>query len=65
MDLSLMEKRLESEGFYSSVEIFKADMKRMIDNCRLYNRVDTYYYRFANRLEQAFQRYLNENMGEF
>lgn len=60
-----MQKRLETEGFYSSIDIFKADMKRMIDNCRLYNRVETFYYKFANHLEQAFRKYLNENMMEF
>jgi len=65
MDLSLMERRLEVEDVYSSVEIFMADTKLMIDNCRLYNRVDTHYYKYAHRLEQAFHRYLNENMMEF
>lgn len=33
----------------------------MLANCRLYNRVDTFYYKYANRLEQAFQKYLDEN----
>jgi len=45
----------------SNLEIFKADFNLMLANCRLYNRVDTFYYKYANRLEQAFQKYLDEN----
>lgn len=33
----------------------------MVDNCRVYNRVDTCYYKYANRLEHAFLKFIEEN----
>eukprot|EP00210_Caulerpa_lentillifera_P005437 g5199.t1 len=64
MDLSQIEERLKYKNYYLNLEIFKADFNLMLENCRYYNRVDTIYYKSANRLELAFQHYLKENARE-
>lgn len=37
MDLSTMQKKLDEGNFYVAKEIFKADLKRMVENCKTYN----------------------------
>eukprot|EP01050_Picozoa_sp_SAG11_P022635 SAG11_NODE_4327_length_1946_cov_2.250135_3_plen_125_part_00 len=38
IDLQLIERRLKQPNlFYKTKEIFKADLKRMVDNCRTFN----------------------------
>ncbi|ERN01460.1 hypothetical protein AMTRI_Chr03g147880 [Amborella trichopoda] len=54
MDLRTMSKRLESEQYYVTFEMFVADVKRMFANARTYNSPDTIYYKLANRLESFF-----------
>lgn len=49
-----MEKRLQKGNYYITKEIFLADLKRMCDNCRIYNREDTEYYKCANDIENEF-----------
>ncbi|KAH7285927.1 hypothetical protein KP509_33G051500 [Ceratopteris richardii] len=54
IDLKTISKRLESEMYYLTLEMFSADMKRMFANARTYNSPDTIYYKCANRLEGFF-----------
>ncbi|KAG6785855.1 hypothetical protein POTOM_007442 [Populus tomentosa] len=51
MDLKTMSKRVESEQYYVTLEMFIADVKRMCANARTYNTPDTIYY----KLEAHFQ----------
>ncbi|KAL9357893.1 hypothetical protein Peur_051146 [Populus x canadensis] len=55
MDLKTMSKRVESEQYYVTLEMFIADVKRMCANARTYNSPDTIYYKCATRLEAHFQ----------
>jgi histone acetyltransferase len=49
-----MSRRVESEQYYVTLEMFVADMKRMFNNARTYNSPDTIYYKCATRLENFF-----------
>ncbi|KAG0456764.1 hypothetical protein HPP92_024552 [Vanilla planifolia] len=49
MDLKTMSKRLESEQYYVTFEMFVADVKRMFSNARTYNSPETIYYKCATR----------------
>ena len=44
-----MSKRLESEQYYVTFEMFFADVKRMFANARTYNSPETIYYKCATR----------------
>ncbi|KAK4766898.1 hypothetical protein SAY86_014649 [Trapa natans] len=55
MDLKTMSKRVESERYYVTLEMFIADVKRMFANARTYNSPETIYYKCATRLEAHFQ----------
>ncbi|KAL6257354.1 hypothetical protein P5V15_010930 [Pogonomyrmex californicus] len=59
MDLKTMEERLKSK-YYVTRRLFIADMIRIFTNCRLYNSLDTDYYRCANALEKYFQTRMKE-----
>ncbi|CAL1681482.1 unnamed protein product [Lasius platythorax] len=59
MDLKTMEDRLKSR-YYVTRRLFIADMTRIFTNCRLYNSLDTDYYRCANALEKYFQTRMKE-----
>lgn len=48
-DLRTMSKRVESEQYYVTFEMFVADVKRMFANARTYNSPDTIYYKCATR----------------
>ncbi|KAJ1687066.1 hypothetical protein LUZ63_018456 [Rhynchospora breviuscula] len=54
MDLKTMLKRVESEVYYVTFEMFVADAKRMFHNARTYNAPETIYYKCATRLENHF-----------
>ncbi|KAH9315350.1 hypothetical protein KI387_023977 [Taxus chinensis] len=54
MDLKTMWKRLESDQYYITLEMFIADVKRMFTNARTYNSPETIYFKCANRLETFF-----------
>lgn len=58
-DLKTMEDRLKSR-YYVTRRLFIADMTRIFTNCRLYNSLDTDYYRCANALEKYFQTRMKE-----
>ncbi|CAL1369783.1 unnamed protein product [Linum trigynum] len=55
IDLKTMLKRVESEQYYVTFDMFVADVKRMFANARTYNSPDTIYYKCATRLESHFQ----------
>ncbi|KAG5567514.1 hypothetical protein RHGRI_002906 [Rhododendron griersonianum] len=49
MDLKTMSKRVESEQYYVTFEMFLADVRRMFANARTYNSPETIYYKCATR----------------
>ncbi|KAF4358095.1 hypothetical protein F8388_009378 [Cannabis sativa] len=55
MDLRTLSKRVESEQYYVTLEMFIADVKRMFVNARTYNSPETIYYKCSTRLETHFQ----------
>ncbi|KAF5738880.1 HISTONE ACETYLTRANSFERASE 1 family protein [Tripterygium wilfordii] len=55
VDLKTMSKRVESEQYYITFEMFIADAKRMFTNARTYNSPETIYYKCSTRLESHFQ----------
>lgn len=54
MDLSTMEKRLDGGWFYVTKEIFIADFRRMVENCKTYNGKGHYVTDMAVQLEKLF-----------
>ena len=48
-DLKTMLKRVESEQYYVTFEMFVADAKRMFANARTYNSPETIYYKCSTR----------------
>lgn len=54
MDLATMEKRLEDGDFYVTKEIFIADLRRMVENCKTYNGKGHYVTEMAIQLEKIF-----------
>lgn len=54
MDLQTMQNRLDEGWFYVTREIFIADMKRMVENCKTYNGKGHYVTDCAIQLEKAF-----------
>ncbi|GAB2292311.1 DeSI-like protein hag1 [Dionaea muscipula] len=54
IDLKTMSKRVESEQYYATLEMFIADIRRMFANARTYNSPETIYYKCATRLESHF-----------
>ncbi|XP_052185154.1 histone acetyltransferase GCN5 [Diospyros lotus] len=54
MDLKTLSKRVESEQYYVTFEMFVADVKRMFLNARTYNSPETIYFKCATRLEAHF-----------
>lgn len=54
MDLRTMSKRVESEQYYVTFEMFVADVKRMFANARTYNSPETIYFKCSTRLEHFF-----------
>ncbi|KAH9621051.1 hypothetical protein KSS87_022346 [Heliosperma pusillum] len=49
IDLKTMSKRVETEIYYVTFEMFVADVRRMFDNARTYNSPETIYYKCATR----------------
>ncbi|KAJ7526467.1 hypothetical protein O6H91_16G007500 [Diphasiastrum complanatum] len=58
IDLRTISKRLDSEQYFLTLEMFVADMRRMFANARVYNSPETIYYKCANRLESVFMNKL-------
>ncbi|OSX79498.1 hypothetical protein BU14_0076s0054 [Porphyra umbilicalis] len=55
VDLSSIQTKLTAGGFYVTKEIFLADLKRMVENCRTYNGKTHYVTDLACQLERLFQ----------
>ncbi|CDP03687.1 unnamed protein product [Coffea canephora] len=49
IDLKAMAKRVESELYYVTLDMFVADIRRMFVNARTYNSPETIYYKCATR----------------
>lgn len=54
IDLKTLSKRVESEQYYVTFEMFLADVRRMFLNARTYNSPETIYYKCSTRLEAHF-----------
>ncbi|KAL9261128.1 Histone acetyltransferase GCN5-like protein [Drosera capensis] len=52
-DLKTMSKRVESEQYYITLEMFIADVKRMFANARTYNSPETIYYKCWSPISRA------------
>lgn len=55
IDLGTIQRRLDSGWFYVTKEIFVADLKRMVENCKTYNGKNHYVTEMAIQLEKLFQ----------
>lgn len=53
-----MQQRLDSGRYYSHLEMFNADMRRMLSNAKLYNAKDSIYYKIACKLESFYDSWL-------
>lgn len=54
IDLSTIQKRLDSGWFYVTKEIFVADLRRMVENCKTYNGKSHCVTELAVQLEKVF-----------
>eukprot|EP00727_Mastigamoeba_balamuthi_P011886 m51a1_g732 putative histone acetyltransferase kat2a (345) ;mRNA; f:480381-481914 len=59
VDLKTMGRRLESREYYVTREIFIADLRRMLDNCKVFNPKGSTYHTAALELESAFHAQLS------
>lgn len=59
LDLETVTERLAS-GYYCTLRLFTADMRRMFTNCKMYNDRGTDYYRCAVSLEKFFTTKMKE-----
>jgi len=55
IDLQMIARRLEAD-FYITSDIFIADLRRMLSNCKFYNKPDTVFYKCAEEIEERFVR---------
>ena len=53
IDLNTVWERLLS-GYYVTIRLFIADVKRIFDNCRAYNEKGTDFYKYACQMEKVF-----------
>ncbi len=54
IDLGTIKKKLEEKWFYVTRDIFIADLKRMVENCKTYNGKAHYVTELAITLEKVF-----------
>lgn len=47
----MIQTRLSTRKYYITKDIFYADIKRMCDNCRMYNKPDSVYYACAQEVD--------------
>lgn len=52
-----MQARLAAGGFYITLDIFAADLRRMCANARVYNAAHTIYVQYANRVRRPARLY--------
>ncbi|XP_076940461.1 histone acetyltransferase GCN5-like [Bidens hawaiensis] len=65
MDLKTMSRRVESEQYYVTLEMFIADARRMFANARTYNSPETIYYKCSTRLETFFTSRVQSGVQSF
>lgn len=63
IDLTVIGKRLASGSYYKTMEIFLADLKLMLTNCKTYNAETTIYYKAAETLQSAIARSLKQHLS--
>lgn len=63
MDIKTMQSKLDTHK-YTSKELFIADFKLMMNNCRSYNLPETSYYKCADRLEAQFDKQMKTTFKE-
>jgi len=54
IDLSAIEKKLNAGNYYITREMFIADLQRMCDNCKTYNKEGTIWHVCAIKIENRF-----------
>lgn len=59
--LNLIRQRLQRGGYYTTIEIFQADARRIFKNAQLYNAPETYWHKAAGRLAAFFEQYMAAN----
>ena len=59
LDLNTMTSRLKA-GYYNCLRLFIADMRRIFNNCKLFNERNSDYVRSALILEKVFIAKMNE-----
>ncbi|PWA77834.1 histone acetyltransferase of the GNAT family 1 [Artemisia annua] len=65
MDLKTMAKRVDSEQYYVTLEMFLADARRMFANARTYNSPETIYFKCSTRLESFFSGRVQQGLQSF
>ncbi|XP_076913345.1 histone acetyltransferase GCN5-like [Bidens hawaiensis] len=65
MDLMTMSRRVESEQYYVTLEMFIADARKMFANARKYNSPETVYYKSSTRLETFFSSTVQAGVQSF
>lgn len=62
IDISTIRKSVESGEKYITMDIFVADVMRIFKNARVYNGLESVYYKYAHKLMTVFNQLLNENI---
>lgn len=62
IDLQTMRGKLNQGNYYINLELFVADLRRMMDNCRVYNSPDTPYFKLANKMDAFLDGYLDSHV---
>ena len=62
IDFSTIKNRLEAGTFYRSLSLFTADVRHLCQNARVYNAVETFYYKSADKLESLYDSLLNAHL---
>lgn len=62
IDLQTMRGKLNQGNYYINLELFVADLRRMMDNCRVYNAPDTPYFKLANKMDAFLDGYLDSHV---
>ncbi|MFS7975206.1 putative histone acetyltransferase chromatin remodeler Bromodomain family [Helianthus anomalus] len=60
-----MSRRVESEQYYVTLEMFIADARRMFANARTYNSPETIYFKCSTRLESFFSSRVQAGVQSF
>lgn len=58
IDLGTIKKKLEAGWFYVTKELFRSDLKRMVENCKTYNGKNHFITEYAIALEKVFNNKL-------